>query len=122
MNLLQLFLTVFSYICLCLCGISFLGSLILALISRSGKGFVVPGIYAVIVFFLILFMSFCPGGSEAWMTVIFFTICIAGQFILVGRLRYQSNRILRFANVMTLFTTGFLLSAVILMNTSFFFR
>ena len=118
MELINLFLIVFSFIFLGLSGISFLGSLALSCICRSKKGWYVPLIYFIVFFSLFLFWSIYPGGAEAWMTVLFFTICLILQFVWIGKHRFQTNRILKWAYRCTLLTNGLLLSSVIIMNVA----
>ena len=114
-----MFLIVFGYICLCLSGVSFAASLGLAIFSRNKKGFLVPVIYLSMFLLMLAFVFFYhSSGSQAWATVLFYTICIFFQFIWVGKLRHQASRILKWAFVTTLFTSGFLLGAMILMNAS----
>ena len=119
MNMFPMFLIVLGYTFLCLSGVSFAVSLGLAIFSRNKKGFLVPAIYLTMLILLLAFIGFYPGGSEAWTTVLFFTICICFQFLWVGKLRHQASRVLKWSFVSTLLTSGFLLCAVIFMNTSF---
>ena len=117
--MLSLFLIVLGYISLCMSGVSFAASLGLAIFSRNKKGFLVLAIYFVMLLMMLAFIAFYPGsGSEAWTTVLFYTICIFFQFVWVGKLRHQANKILKWSFVSTLFTSGFLLSAMILMNAT----
>ncbi|MBR2439470.1 MAG: hypothetical protein IKB25_04700 [Lentisphaeria bacterium] len=116
-------LIVLGYIFLCLSGISFAVSLGLAIFSRNRKGFLVPAIYLLMMVLLLAFVSIYPGGgSEAWTTVLFYIICISFQFVWVGKLRHQANKVLKWSFVSTLLTSGFLLCAMILMNSSLAFQ
>ena len=115
MDMLHLFLVVLGYICLCLSGLAFVGSLALAAFSGTKKGFLVPAIYLSIIIALIVFMMLYPSGSEAFSSIVFFTICIIGQFIWVGKLRHQQNRVLKWSFTSTLMTSCFLLCGMILM-------
>ena len=114
-----MFLIIFGYICLCLSGVSFATSLGLAVFSKNKKGFLVLAIYLFMLLLMLAFVAFYPGsGSEAWTTVLFYTICIFFQFVWVGKLRHQASKVLKWSFVTTLFTSGFLLGALILMSAS----
>ena len=119
MDLFYLFLVVLSFICLCLSGAAFLGSLVLGFVSGGKNGLVVLGIFAVMLLLLLGFFAVYPGGAEAWASVIFFMICVIGQFVWVGKFRHQKNRFYRFALQGTLATSVFLLLAMNLMNAAF---
>lgn len=116
--MISLLLIVLGYICLCMSGVSFAASIGLAVFSRNKKGFLVPAIYLVLLLLMLVFFSLggSGSGSEAWTTVLFYTICICFQFVWVGKLRHQVNKVLKWSFVSTLFTSGFLLCAMILMN------
>ena len=119
----SLFLIVVGYIFLCLSGVSFAVSLGLAIFSRNKKGFLVPAIYFLMLMLMFLFFIIYPGGgSEAWTTVLFYIICLSFQFVWVGKLRHQANKVLKWSFVSTLLTSGFLLCAMILMNVSLAFQ
>ena len=119
MDLFYLFLIVFSFIFLGLSGISFLSSLVLGCLCRSKKGWFVPLIYISVFAVLFLFWAIYPGGADAWMTVLFFTICLTFQFVWVGKHRNLTNRLLKWAYGLTLLTNGLLLSSVIVMNVAY---
>lgn len=118
MDILYLFLIVFSFIFLGMSAISFLSSLILGCFCRSRKGWFVPLIYLSFFAVLFLFWAIYPGGAEAWMTVLLFTICLTVQFVWIGKHRNLTNRLLKWAFGLTLLTNGLLLSSVIVMNVA----
>lgn len=123
MNMLNVIMTVLGYTALCLSGVCFALSFGLAIFSRNKKGFLVLAIYLAILVMMLAFVTLLSGsGSEAWTTVLFYTICIFFQFVWVGKLRHQASKVLKWAFVSTLFTSGFLLVAMILMNLSFAFQ
>lgn len=122
MGLFYLFLVVFSFICLCLSGTAFFGSLALAFVSGWKNGLAVLGIFLVLFLLLSGFIVLYSGGAEAWATVIFFMICITGQFVWLGRFRHQKNRLYRTALKGTLACSVLLLLSMNFMNAAFALR
>ena len=122
MELFYLFLVVFSFICLCLSGTAFFGSLALAFVSGWKNGLAVLGIFFVLFLLLSGFIVLYPGGAEAWATVIFFMICITGQFAWIGKFRHQKNRLYRIAMKGTLACSVLLLLSMNFMNAAFALR
>lgn len=121
--MLHLFLVVLGYISLCLSGVCFAFSIGLAIFSRSKKGFLIPLVYLAILSLLFIFINLIPSsGSEAWTTVLFYLICICLQFFWIGKVRNQVNKVLKWALFSSLFTSGFLLCAMILMNIALAFQ